>query len=263
MKKAHVILVTGLACLLAGQGYTQGIVNKLKQKATQVGERTLDKKIQQKTGVNTGTNNTGTNPGGGNNGNPANQGGGGLIVTPPDVLQNLTDAETSFKGNQYSDARYAVRQAMLGVEMEIGKHVLATLPESVIGLPKEAEQDQVTSMGYGWVGLTIHREYQKGDKQLTVDVANNSAWMSAVNAYLASGGYAQQTNGQQNWKQTKVKGYKGVIEYSDASGYKLSVPIGQASLIVWQGVNFASEQEIMNAANAFDIDGIKKKLGEK
>ncbi|HEU5293031.1 MAG TPA: hypothetical protein VFU05_20440, partial [Cyclobacteriaceae bacterium] len=61
----------------------------------------------------------------------------------------------------------------------------------------------------------------------------------------------------------KVKGYKGIIEYNEGSGYKLTVPIGQSSLIVWEGVNFANEKEMMDAANAFDIDGIKKILGEK
>jgi hypothetical protein len=87
--------------------------------------------------------------------------------------------------------------------------------------------------------------------------------MASVNMYLANGGYAQQTNGQQNWKQVKVKGHRGIIEYDESSGYKLSVPLGQSSLIVWEGVNFASEQEVMSAANAFDIDGIKNTLGEK
>ena len=86
--------------------------------------------------------------------------------------------------------------------------------------------------------------------------------MSAYNAYMVNSNYAT-TGGQQNWKQTKVKGYKGIIEFSEGSGYKLSVPIGQTSMIVWEGINFATEQEMMTAANAFDIDGIKKKLGEK
>ena len=87
--------------------------------------------------------------------------------------------------------------------------------------------------------------------------------MAGVNAYLASGGYAQQTNGEQNWKQTKLKGYRAIIEYSDGSGYKLSVPIGQSSIIVFEGVNFATEQEMMKAAEVFNIDGIKKELGEQ
>jgi len=87
--------------------------------------------------------------------------------------------------------------------------------------------------------------------------------MAGINAYLTNGGYAQQTGGQQNWKQTKLKGYRGIIEYDESSGYKLSVPLGQSSLIVYEGVNFASEQEMMKAAEAVDVDGIKKMLGEQ
>lgn len=245
-------------------GFSQGVVGKLKQKAAQVGERQVDKKVNEKTGVSQpNTNQPGGNvPGGPGNNHPANTTGGGLVVTPPDVKVSMADAESSFKSGNYSDARYALKQAMLGVEMEIGNSVLKSLPENVVGLSKQPDADQVTSTGYGWVGLTIHREYASGNKQLNVTIANNAAWMSSINMYLSNANYASSGN-QQNWKQTKVKGYRGVIEYSDASGYKLSVPIGQSSLMVWEGINFASEQDMMNAANAFDIDGIKNKLGEK
>ncbi len=254
-----IILITAIALSISIVCPAQGVLGKLKQKAVQAGEKALEKKVQPKpTGNNTGSTNTNSK----NSGDPSNKGGGGLIVTPPDVKQSIADAETSFKSANYSEARYAIKQAMLGVEMEIGQNVLKSLPETVAGLKKDAEADQVTSMGAGWVGLTIHREYENGDKQLRIDVANNSAWMSAYNAYMANANYAT-TGGQQNWKQTKVKGYKGIIEYSDDSGYKLSIPLGQSSLIVWEGVNFTSEQDMMSAANAFDIDGIKKILGEK
>jgi len=122
----------------------------------------------------------------------------------------------------------------------------------------------VTSTGYGWAGLTIHREYNDTkDKEIRVTIANNSAWMAGVNAYLTNGGYAQQTNGQQNWKQTKVKGNRAIIEYDESSGYKLSVPLGQSSLIVYEGVNIASEGDMIKAAEGLDIDGIKKQLGEQ
>jgi hypothetical protein len=60
-----------------------------------------------------------------------------------------------------------------------------------------------------------------------------------------------------------VKGCRAIIEYSEGSGYKLSVPLGQSSLVVFEGVNFASEPEMMTAASAIDLDGIKKMLGEQ
>ena len=241
----------------------QDLLNKLKKKA---GEKVVDKLGgKPNTTTTPGNTNTGTDTNSNTNSNDAsNKGGGGLISTPPDVNQNLTDAETAYKTGSYGEARYAVQQAMLGVELEIGNKILKSLPESVSSLKKQADEDQVTSTGYGWAGLTIHREYGDGnDKEFRLTVANNAAWMSAVNMYLSSGGYAQTTGGQQNWKQTKVKGYRAIIEYSEGSGYKLSVPLGQSSMIVFEGVNFASEPEMMTAASGIDIDGIKKMLGEQ
>lgn len=261
MKSRILLLAMVLGLCFTANG--QGLVGKLKQKAEQAAEKAAQKKAAEETGIETDDSSSETSGSSQNSSNrPTNKGGGGLITTPPDVNQNLSDAETAFKSASYGEARYAVQQAMLGVELEIGNKVLKSLPETVSGLPKQAESDQVTSTGWGWAGLTIQREYLKDDKQLRTTVANNSAWMSAVNMYLANGGYAQQTNGQQNWKQVKVKNHRGIIEYDESSGYKLSVPLGQTSLIVWEGVNFANEQEMMSAANAFDIDGIKKMLGE-
>lgn len=278
--KAKLILVVATAVLLSYTGQAQ-VGNRLKNKVTSKGEQkageAIDnlfsgkkKKQDSGTGGNTSgqDNGSGNGPGNGSNGsggnNPSNNSGGGLVSTPPDVNQNLADADAAYKKSSYGEARYAVQQAMLGVELEIGNKILKSLPESISGLKKDESSDQVTSTGYGWAGLTIHREYNDTkDKEVRVTVANNSVWMAGVNAYLANGGYAQQTNGQQNWKQTKVKGYRAIIEYNDGSGYKLSVPLGQSSLIVYEGVNIASEGDMIKAAEVVDIDGIKKQLGEQ
>jgi hypothetical protein len=276
--KAKLILVAVATILLSYTGQAQ-VLNRLKNKAENKGEQKAGEAIDnlfngKKKGQSSGTSgngntngqssgtSSGSNGSGGNN--PSNNSGGGLISTPPDVKQNLADAETAYKKSSYGEARYAVQQAMLGVELEIGNKILKSLPESISGLKKQDNADQVTSTGYGWAGLTILREYNDTkDKEIRVTIANNSVWMSGVNAYLANGGYAQQTNGQQNWKQTKVKGYRAIIEYDESSGYKLSVPLGQSSLVVYEGVNIASEGDMMKAAEALDLDGIKKQLGEQ
>lgn len=251
-----------MICTLSISSSSGQILNKLKQKASQQMDKALDKTL----GIDDKTppGNPGDPGNGGNNGSGTNNTtGGGLVTTPPDVQANIADAQSSYRSGSYGEARYAVQQAMLGVEMEIGNNILKSLPESIAGLGKDASADRVTSTGFGWVGLTIQREYRNGNKEFQVMVANNSMMMSSVNMYLSSGGYSQTTGGEQNWKQTKLKGHRAIIEYDESRGYKLSVPIGQSSLVVYEGVNFATEAEMMSAAETVDIDGIKKMLGEQ
>lgn len=267
MKSIKFLIAAGIIFSIGLAPASGQILNKIKQKASKKAENALEKKLGLEDENKNNPNGTGGSGGPGssaNNGNdPGNNTGGGLITTPPDVQQNIADAQSSFKSASYGDARYSIQQAMLGVEMEIGEKVLNSLPESISGLNKDPSKDQVTSTGYGWVGLTIMREYNDSkDKEFRVTVANNAMWMSALNMYM-SGGYSQTTGGEQNWKQTKLKGNRAIIEYNEGSGYKLSVPIGQSSLIVFEGVNFATEPDMMKAAETVDIDGIKKMLGEQ
>ena len=268
MRKLSVFFVFAGCLFLHNQASGQ-LLNKMKQKLEDKAVQAVDKSI------NVGNKNTTAVPGtstpaAGTSSQPGtsprraqNKGGAGLISTPPDVKQNLADAESYFKSGKYSETRQAVQQAMLGVEMEIGQKILRSLPESISGLKKDAAVEQVTSTGWGWAGLTILRQYDNdNDKELRLTVANNAAWMSAVNLYFANS-QAQTTGGQQNWKQVSVKGNRAILEYDASDGYKLTVPFGQSSLLVYEGVNFKDEQEMMAAANAVDIDNIKKMLGEK
>jgi hypothetical protein len=261
-----------LLCLLMTVWFMQPaesqVLRKIKEKAESAVNKAIDKKVDEKVG--TGTQPDG--PGGpGGKGKGGNTTGGGLVTTPPDVNASLTDAEAAFKKYQYGEARFSVQQAMLGVEMMIGKEILKGLPEKVDVLVKDSLSDKVASTSWGWVGLTIERDYLEGGRENTKDnrkeldfmLANNAAWMTAINMYL-SGAYAQQSTGeQQNWKQTRLKGYKAVIEYEQSSGYKITVPIGQASLMILQGRNFATEQDFMKACETFDLDKIKAQIGEK
>jgi hypothetical protein len=236
------------------------------------GEAQLLKKLKQKINNAVGTNsssNSNTNPESNNNnsssGTPTNKTGGGLTnTTPPDVNQQIADAEKSQAAGDYSDARYSIQQALVGIELQIGKQVLQSLPESVSGLQKDTMQNKVMSTQWGWNNLSIQSVYKKDDKQMTITIGNNVAYSGFVNMYFNSA-YAQTSNNgdNKNVKQTKLKSYKALITYDDSKGYTLMVPLGQSSLIVWECVNFATEQDVMNAAGTFDIDGIKKMLGEQ
>lgn len=107
--------------------------------------------------------------------------------------------------------------------------------------------------------------YKKGDKQMTVTIGNSGFYGGLASLYFNNGAYMQTTSdgNNQNVKQTKLKGYKAVITFEESKGYTLLVSIGQSSLIGWECINFATEQEVMTAAGSFDIDKIKKMLGEQ
>src|SRR5437762_1782231 len=119
--KLHQAVLLGAALSLGASTVQAQVLNRLKQKAENKGEQkagdAIDKlftgkdKDKNKTGQTQGQNGTNGQPGSngsngsssGSSGNPSNKGGGGLISTPPDVKQNLADAETSYKAASYGE----------------------------------------------------------------------------------------------------------------------------------------------------------------
>jgi hypothetical protein len=270
MQQPKIIICCVIALCMLTRTEAQGFLKKMKQKVEQTADKVIDKKVNDATGTTDASQNSNNQNGNATNASQnssrtrsGNKGGEGLVSTPPNVNENLDGAETSFKGGKYSDARYNIQQAMLGVEMEIGKKILAGLPNTIETLTKDSTLDQVTSTGWGWAGLTIKREYFKDDQELKFTIANNSAYMQAINMYLTNSGYMQTSGGEQKWKQVKVQDEKAVIEYDQRSGYKLSIPLGQSSLLMYEGINFKNEQEFLKAINNIRIETIKTQLGEK
>jgi len=251
-------------CLLAfcsANVQSQGLLKKLKKQTEQKILRKTDDMIED--AIFGEDDNKTTNPGTSNRpSGTTNTTGSGLVMEPPNVMKNINDAENAMDIKNYSSARYAVRQAMLGIEMEIGQNILESLPQNVSGLSADEEQDQVTSMSYGFVGLMMERVYLGGNKELKVSIGNNSALVSSANMMLSGGAYAT-TSSDQNYKQTTFKGYRSVLQFDNSSGYTLSVPFGQSSIFVLNGRNYDSEADIMADAENFDIESIKQELGEK
>ncbi len=255
MKKMLLLLsLAGAMILVTGtDSYSQSFIKKIKKKAE---EKLVKKAFGEEEEKKTSPGEEAARP------SMKNTRGGGLVTTPPDVESNITQAEKAIEEKEYSQTRHAIRQAILGIEMQIGQNILEGLPDKVGTIPANMEMDRVASSGIGFVGLTIERVYRSDDQELKVTVANDAALLSAVNMYMTSG-YYEQSSDEQQYKEVDYKGYRGILEYDDAEGYTLSVPFGQSSVIVFNGVNFADEGAIMTAAGNIDIENIKKELGEK
>lgn len=256
MRKIFIPLLLSLFCVMASLPSNGQIIKKLKDKVAQAAAK--------KVGIDSTT--TQADPGttASQSGKPVNKGGAGLQNTPPpDVLQQITDAEQAHQSSKFSDARFSIQQALIGIEIQLGREILKSLPATVNNLPKDTMQDRVTSTQWGWSNMTIQRVYTDAkDKQVTLTIGNNSFYSGFVNMYF-NNTYVEANANEQNVKQVKVKGHRSVIQYDDSKGYTLITPIGQSSMIVWECINYADETEVMNTANAFDIEGIMKMLGEQ
>ncbi|MDB5245975.1 MAG: hypothetical protein JWQ40_369 [Segetibacter sp.] len=271
MKKLTIVTaMLGMGILIHSNSSAQGLLKKIKDKASDVASKAIDKKIDNAIGIGgssestTSTSNSSSaNTSASRSGRPSNKVGEGLKnTTPPDVNQQITEAETAQAAGNLSEARYSIQQALLGIELQLGKEILKKLPASVNELQKDTLEDRVTSTQWGWANLTIQRVYRKDDKQLTILVGNNSMYAGFMDILFA-GNYTQSNGETQDFKQIKVKGNKAVIKFSQNEGYTVLVQLGQAGMLTFEGINFTTEQDMMNAVNTFDIDGIKKMLGEK
>jgi len=245
------------SCFLIGALFVhtasaQSLLKKLKNKVSDAVNSSVDKK----------TDNSSTTTS--SSGKPVNKGGGGLSNTPPpDVKAEMADAESAHAAKKYSDSRYALQQALMGVEIQLGNQILKSLPATADGLDADMTKDVVMSTQWGWSNLSIQRVWKKSDKQLTMTIGNAGLYAGLAAMYFTNATMVESSNNKQNFKQTRVKGNKAIIQYEDSTGYTLIVSLGQSSMIVWECINFANEQEVMNTANSFDIDGIKKMLGEQ
>jgi hypothetical protein len=255
IKTGLLIIVFSLSWVSA---FSQGAILRRVQQKT---EEKIVNKIFGEDDANKQNENTQTSPE--SNNSPQNRRGSGLSQNAPDVLENIKLAKETFDGAKYIQAKSAVRNALWGVELEIGKKVLESLPKSVEGCDYQTSEDKVSSAGAGWVGMTIERVYQgKNDKQLRATIGNDSALLGMAGFYMTDGVYTQSSD-QPDQKQIQFKDHRAVIRYNEYDGYTLSVPFGQSSVFVFNGVNFDNENQFMAAANNFDIVSIKKELGEQ
>lgn len=186
----------------------------------------------------------------------------GKMLEPPKVGDNLDEAAFSLDQGNYGESRYFVQQAMMGIELEIGKKILEDLPKEVQGVPYNPDQDELYSNGAFFTGLAIGRTYYSKSKEINVRIVNNSALINTYTVALAS---SQGYNGEEGtYKSVRVQNNRGYLNYDPDNGdYGLGVPIGQATVIVIDFEGFADENEVMAATDEFDIEKIKQDLGEQ
>lgn len=170
----------------------------------------------------------------------------GKKLTPPKVTDHLNNANSAISSNQLSNARFEVKEAMRGVELEIGYGILDAMPKTVSGIGSNPDEDVVYSTGIGFVGLVIKRYY---GERLEAIIGDNSM-MGASYSMMLNSSYASNDGNQKN---VVVQDNRGVITFDGNNTYKLGVPLAQSSIFIVECKQFGGEEDLMDAANDFNL----------
>ena len=180
----------------------------------------------------------------------------GTFISAQEVTASLDEALSSYKSDNLEDARFALQEALNGINQAIGKEILAILPDEMNGMSKVETGDNVTGVNTGFAGLFISRSYSAEDKNASIEIMSDSPLLAGINTILAMPGFM---TGDENQKRIKVEGYKALLtRNSDSEGrvsYDLQMPFS-GSLLTFQCAGIEDENEVIGMANRIPVDEI-------
>lgn len=181
-------------------------------------------------------------------------------LKPPDVIEQIKNAESAFESVSYNETRFYIKEAIRGIELEIGHDILMSMPDNINGIDYEENEDKVYSTGVGFAGMEVSRTYYGSDGLIRASIANSAAFNSAAKMALSSGNYS---GFDDNSKIIRYKEYKALVELDESSGFELSVPFGQSSVFILKCEICQTEDELFSIADNFDFNEFKNLFGEE
>jgi hypothetical protein len=180
----------------------------------------------------------------------------GAIITAQEVTESLDEALTSYRSDDLENTRFALQEALNGINQAIGREILALLPDEMNGMSKVEAGDDVTGVNTGFAGLFISRSYTGEDRSASIDVVSDSPLLAGINTILAMPGFM---TADENQKRIRIEGYKALLtRNTDNNGmvsYDLQMPFS-GSLLTFQCSGIEDENEVIDMAGRIPVDKI-------
>ena len=182
----------------------------------------------------------------------------GLQLYAQDIQANLDAARSSYQSGDLENARFALQEALNFINQAIGQEILGMLPESVGGMSKTPDGDNVTGTGMGFAGLYVNRSYSGENKNASIEIVGDSPMMAGINALLAMPAFM---SSDPNQKRIKVSNYKALLTKStDDQGiatYDIQLPFS-SSLLTFRSTGIQNENDVIAMFNSLPVDKIAK-----
>jgi len=175
-----------------------------------------------------------------------------------DVQANLDSALSSYKTGDLDQTRYALQQALTGINQAIGKEILLVLPASMEGMVSDEKSDNLTGTSIGFAGLFVSRTYTGDKTSGSINIISDSPMLAGINTLLTMPAFM---SSDPNQKRIKINNYKALMTKSTSDdgtvSYTIQLPFSN-SLLTFDCKGFDNENKVTGMANMIPVDKIVK-----
>jgi len=181
-----------------------------------------------------------------------------LRLQAQEVEAKLDEAASSYRSGDLENARFALQQALQGINQAIGTEILGMLPNEIGDMTKVETSENVSGTSAGYAGLFVNREYSGENRNASLQIISDSPLVAGINALLSLPTFMV-TN--PNQKHVKISGYKALLNKSiDDTGivsYQMQLPFG-SSLLTFDCTGISDEKEVTRMLDALPMEKIVK-----
>ncbi len=183
----------------------------------------------------------------------------GLQGIAQDFQNQLNQAQSSYNSGDLENARFQLQEALNSINQEIGREILALLPENMGEMNKVAAEDNVTGTNMGFAGLYVNRNYKAESSDASVEIISDSPMMAGINSLLTMPVFI---NSDPNQKRIKVKNYKALLNKSEdtttgITSYTIQMPFG-SSMLTFKTNGIGDEKEVTGLMSSLPVEDIVK-----
>ncbi len=181
---------------------------------------------------------------------------GASFLQAQDVQAKLDEARSAYASGNLENTRFALEEALNGINQAIGNEILALLPATLNGMAVQEGQDQVTGTNLGFAGLYVNRYYGNEERNASVEIVSDSPLLAGINSLLA---LPVIMNNDPNQKRIKLGNYKALMtRNTDETGrvsWDIQMPFG-SSLLTFTCAGFDNENEVTGMAGSLPMEKI-------
>ncbi len=182
----------------------------------------------------------------------------GFGLQAQDVNEKLDEAQSAYKSGELEGARFALQEALQGINQAIGREILELLPTQLGDMPKVETDDNVTGTTVMFAGLFVNRRYVGETSTASVEIMSDSPLIAGINAFMSLPAIMVT---DPNQKRIKVDNYRGMLTRSeDTDGtvsYDAQIPVG-STLFSFRTTGIDNEKTVTDYLNQLQIGKISK-----